>query len=219
MGEIEVLKSEKKVIIHSEIFLYGDSATEKLTKQFGGEIEQLWNEVDGTIELDGDIFNVEFSISSFFSPNLTVEEVMNNTNPRKNYFRVEDYSPINISWVDGIGSNTGYMLLGNLYEGSTTASHEYGHTLGLEHPQDINYIGKGRPGIMYPRGSLVDPEFQYDPTKQPGENGGTIHPMHRRVNQVDIDNLKLPQLIQNNFTVLGSFTSVFHPKQLKPEVS
>ena len=61
-----------------------------------------------------------------------------------------------------VGCNTGYFKLENLYKGSTTAAHEYGHTLGLQHPADLDLRGKGIPGIMYPRGTLVDPQFQYD---------------------------------------------------------
>src|SRR5690348_11604677 len=81
--------------------------------------------------------------------------------------------------------------LEKLYEGSTTAAHEYGHTLGLEHPKDLDLRGKGVPGIMYPRGTLVDPQFQYDPSKPAGVTGGTMHPMCRKVFQQDIENLKL----------------------------
>lgn len=216
MGEIEVLSSEKIIKIHSDIILYGDLATEDLTKQFCEEIETLWNEVEGSIEYDNDTYLVQFSIKPIFNPNLEVLDVSYNTNPRNNYFRVEDYSPLNISWVDGLNSNTGYMFIDNLYSGSTTGAHEYGHTLGLDHPKDLVLLGQGRPGIMYPRGTLVDPEFQYDPTKQPGEAGGTVHPMHRRVLQREIEFLNIPTLLSNNQKMIGKFSSVYHPKHTKP---
>ena len=85
-------------------------------------------------------------------------------NPRNNFFRIEEFATGNISFTDGIGSNSGYFKLENLYKGSTTAAHEYGHTIGLEHPVILDIRGKGQPGIMYPRGTLVDPQFQYDAT-------------------------------------------------------
>lgn len=216
MGELEVLGQEKKVKIHSDIILYGDLATNELSKQFCDEIETLWNEIEGSIEFENEIYLVEFKINPFFNPELKPEEVNFNTNPRNNYFRVEDFSPLNISWVDGLNSNTGYLLIDNLYAGSTTGSHEYGHTLGLDHPKDLVLIGKGRPGIMYPRGTLVDPEFQYDPNKQPGEVGGTLHPMHRRVTQIDIELLQIHDLMKKNQKYIGKFSSVFHPKHIKP---
>lgn len=216
MGEIEINYGEQTIIIHSDIHLYGDAASENLAKEFSEEIETMWNEVEGFISLDERNYNLRFRIIPYYSPQLSAEEVISNTNPRNNYFRVENFSPINISWVDGLGSNTGYMLIDNLYLGSTTAAHEYGHTLGLAHPQNLILIGKGRPGIMYPRGTLVDPEFQYDPNKQPGEVGGTIHPIHRRVNLEDIENLGLEKLIYQKKNYIGNFSSVFHPKHVKP---
>lgn len=216
MGEVEIDKTEKYITIYSDIFLYGDLATEFLAKEFTEEINHLWNEPEAIIEIGDSFFKVQFKMNHNFKPKLTVEEVISNTNPRNNYFRVEDFSPLNISWVDGIGSNTGYMFIENLYSGSTTGAHEYGHTLGLEHPENLIIIGQGRPGIMYPRGTLVDPEFQYDPNIKPGEKGGTIHPMHRRVLQKDIESLNLPLLIEKKQTYIGKFSSQYHPKHIKP---
>jgi hypothetical protein len=216
LGELEVIADKKIVIIHSNIVLYGDFASEELAVLFGAEINELWNEVEGSIEFDNESYLVQFSINSKFYTSINSMEIINNKNPRNNYFRVEDYSPLNISWVDGLNSNTGYMLIDNLYKGSTTASHEYGHTLGLDHPLDLVLIGKGRPGIMYPRGTLVDPEFQYDPTKQPGENGGTLHPMHRRVTQNEIELLNIPNLLASKQKMIGNFSNVFHPKHINP---
>jgi hypothetical protein len=98
-----------------------------------------------------------------------------------------------------------------LYVGSTTAAHEYGHTLGLDHPADLDYRGRGVPGIMYPRGTLVDPQFQYDPSRPAGVTGGTMHPMYRKVFAEDIANLKLDRLrFSNAKAIVGEFTNVFH---------
>ena len=140
-----------------------------------------------------------------------MNEIYTNTDPCNNYFRIEEYAHGNISFVDGLGSNSGYFKLENLYVGSTTAAHEYGHTLGLEHPVNLDYRGKGIPGIMYPRGTLVDPEFQYDISKPAGEKGGTMHPMYRKVFRYDIESLKLDRLRFNNRkAVVGEFTNVYH---------
>lgn len=218
MGEIEVDKEHKAIIIHSHFYLYGDAATEEMTKQFYQEIEELWNEAEAVIEFDEAKFQVIFKMKGFYVPYLTKETVMSNTNPKNNYFRVEDFSPLNISWVDGIGSNTGYMFTENLYVGSTTGAHEYGHTLGLEHPENLVILGQGRPGIMYPRGTWVDPEYQYEPMVSPGEKGGTLHPKHRRVLQSDIDALQLPVKLLNNIRHLGKFSSLFHARHRKSEI-
>ena len=102
----------------------------------------------------------------------------------------------------------------NLYAGSTTAAHEYGHTLGLEHPHDLDIRGQGVPGIMYPRGTLVDAPYQYNPAGRAGDssNGGTMHPKYRKVKEEDVLQLAIHKLpFKNNRAIIGDFTSVWHP--------
>jgi hypothetical protein len=161
--------------------------------------------------LKSSAFIVSFHISAAYRPDLEELEVYQNTDPRNNYFRIEEYAHGNISFVDGVGSNSGYFKLENLYQGSTTAAHEFGHTLGLDHPRILDLRGHGTPGIMYPRGTLVDPHFQYDPAIQAGFTGGTIHPMHRKVLPSDIQLLHLDKLrFQNNRAIVGAFTNIYH---------
>jgi hypothetical protein len=83
--------------------------------------------------------------------------------------------------------------------------------MGLDHPADIDYRGRGIPPIMYPRGTLVDPAFQYDPSKPAGVTGGTMHPKYRKVFPEDISALKLDRLrFASGKAVVGEFTNVFH---------
>ena len=42
------------------------------------------------------------------------------------------------------------------------------------------------PGIMFARGTLVKPQFQWNPSAEAGEVGGTINPIYRKVRAVDI---------------------------------
>lgn len=211
MGTIELDTLSKKLLIHSNIILYGAAATEELAQQCADEIRTMWNEPEATVTIKGETYTVVFVIAGYFFSNLDPDDIFNNRNPRNNYFRVEDFVHGNISFVDGLGCNTGYFKLENLYKGSTTAAHEYGHTLGLDHPTDMDIRGKGVPGIMYARGTLVDPEYQYDPFVPAGEKGGTMHPMYRKVRREDIG---LLQLGSYNFareeTILGNFSAVYH---------
>ena len=214
MGSASI--QENLLFIHSHIITYGDAADALITERIRQEIEGMWNEPVVQIGVEGRLLQVQFRISASFEPALQPIDVIANTDPRNNYFRIEKEAPGNISYVDGIGCNTGFFLYDNLYEGSTTAAHEYGHTLGLRHPVVIDIRGQGVPGIMYPRGSIVDPEFQYNPSALSGDNrnGGTMHPKFRKVKPEDIYSLQLSKLEYNNYTaIVGEFSSVWHEKK------
>lgn len=216
MGIVEL--TDTTLLISSHIILYGSAANEELAERIRREIHNMWNEPQARIHRKGQLLAVGFQITAQYRADIRPEEVLGNDDPRNNYFRVEPEAAGNISFVDGLGCNTGYFLLENLYEGSTTAAHEYGHTLGLPHPHNVDYRGKGVPGIMYPRGTWVDPAFQYDPQQSPGKKGGTLYPIHRRVRQEDIDDLKLHRLpFQDGLAVLGEFSSIWHPSPFTGE--
>jgi hypothetical protein len=211
MGEAELDPFHNTIIITSHISTYGNAADKKITEGLRDEIETMWNEPKGKIYIKGSGFYVNFRITAELRSLISVEEINSNTNCRNNYFRIEEYAQGNISFVDGLGCNSGYFKLENLYKGSTTAAHEYGHSLGLEHPSNLDCRGKGVPRIMYPRGTLVDPQFQYDPTKPAGVTGGTMHPMYRKVFVDDIALLKLEKLkFQNRTAIVGEFSNVYH---------
>lgn len=212
MGTVEIQNGQ--LIIQSRIITYGNAADPAVTENIRDEIATLWNEPKATTVFKKTALQVVFRISATCKPGLTPEEIFENTNPQNNYFRIEAFAMGNISFVDGLGCNSGYFKLENLYKGSTTAAHEYGHTLGLEHPVNPDLRGKGVPGIMYPRGTLVDPAFQYNPEAAAGDSsqGGTMHSVHRKVRQEDIDLLKLHKLhFESGLAVLGAFSSIWHP--------
>jgi hypothetical protein len=223
MGEAELQRSGNSLIIHAVINIYGDAANDALAVQVAKDIADFWNQAEGTVTIRQNwftkkIWNVQFNITGKYMADLSPEDIYGNTDPRNNYFRIEAYANGNISFVDGLNSNTGYFLLSNLVDNSSTAAHEFGHTLGLGHPHQLDIRGMGTPGIMYPRGTLVDPQFQYYPDVAPGEKGGTLNPYTRRVLQSDIDDLNLHQLGFNEkgFAVIGGFSSVWHEKHQPP---
>jgi hypothetical protein len=221
MGEVELQPDKNLLIIHAVMIIYGDAANDELALQVAKDIETFWNAAEGKVAIrDGwfskKIYDVKFNITGKFDKELTPQTVFENTDPRNNYFRIEEYAHGDISFVDEINSNTGYFKLQNILDNSTTAAHEFGHTLGLLHPDDLDIRGKGTPGIMYPRGTLVDPHFQYYPEVAAGEKGGTLNPFTRKVLQKDIDDMHLNDLDfnENGMAVLGAFSSVWHEKHL-----
>ncbi|HVF96379.1 MAG TPA: hypothetical protein VM871_03615 [Flavisolibacter sp.] len=211
MGTAEIDSSAKSIVISSHIVTYGTAAADAVTEQIRDEIETMWNEPGGIVLVENEQVQVVFKITAECKPGISEMEVLQNTSPLNNYFRIEETVHGSISFVDGLGCNSGYFLLENLYKGSTTAAHEYGHTLGLDHPENMDIRGKGAPGIMYPRGTLVDPEYQYNPSVPAGLKGGTMHPMYRKVKAEDIAALKLHKLrFEGRRAMLGEFTNVYH---------
>jgi hypothetical protein len=211
MGELELDTGTGRLIFRANIITYGNAADDVVTERIRSEIEDMWNEPQTMVSINDQLLELVFSIQAELARDIDPYVVVSNAEPRNNYFRIEERSFHNISFVDGLGCNTGYFQYDNLYEGSTTAAHEFGHSLGLEHPDDLDYRGYGVPGIMYPRGTLVDPPFQYDPNIEAGLPGGTMHPKFRKVRIEDIQTLKLHRLrFMNSKAVLGEFTNVYH---------
>ncbi len=215
MGEAEWIMAESVIRIHSDFYFYGEASSPDLAETIAADMAGHWNDPEVWIIMKHVPLKIEFMIRGFHEKNLAPETVWFNTDPRNNYFRIEEVSPVHVSYVDGIPSNTGYFKLDNLLNNSTTAAHEYGHTLGLNHPVQLDIRGMGQPGIMYPRGTVCDPSFQYDPEAEPLKPGGTLNPFSRKVLPADIDQLRLHRLNWNGrgFAALGDFSSIYHEKE------
>ena len=210
MGIVEI--DNNTISIFANLYFYGYAANEILSKQIADDINNQWTLHNGKTNINGETYLFTMNVTGFYSPSIRQTDVNENTNPSNNYFRIEEYAEGNISFVDGINSNTGYFKLDNVLHHSTTAAHEFGHTLGLVHPSILDIRGHGLPGIMHPRGTVCDAQYQYDPNAQPLAPGGTMNPQCRKVLQQNIDDLFLQKLHfnENGNAVLGDFTSEWH---------
>jgi hypothetical protein len=217
MGEAELHEPSGELIIRSIFCIYGDGASSPLAESIAKEIEEHWNEPEATVVIHKKNYNIRFEITGMYEPSLKPERVWYNDDPKLNFFRIEKYVVGNVSYVDGIGSNTGYFKLENLLQTTTTAAHEYGHTIGLVHPDVTDIRGGHEAGIMYPRGTLCDAHLQYDPTAAASAHGGFLDPQHRRVCLSDIEGLRLHKLDfdEHGFAKLGEFTSIYHDKDME----
>lgn len=217
MGEAELNGLTGELIIRSVFYFYGESSSAPFADLVAKDVEDYWNEPRTSVIIHKKIYSVRFDITGIHEPALKPETVWYNDDPKLNFFRIEQYVIGNISFVDGIGSNTGYFKLDNLMQTSSTAAHEYGHTIGLAHPDISDIRGGTGPGIMYPRGTLCEPHLQYDPLAAAAAHGGFLDPQHRKVYPEDIQNLRLHTLEFNNkgYAKLGEFTSIYHEKHLQ----
>lgn len=216
MGEAELNKSLSLLTIHSTFLFYGEAATQELATKIAEDISHCWNQPQALVAIKTDVYTLRFNIEGIYTPDLDPEKVWYNDQPRLNFFRIEEFVIGDISFVDGVGSNTGYFKLANLLQTPTTAAHEYGHTIGLDHPTVLDIRGQDCPGIMYPRGTICDPKFQYDATALPGHVGGTLNPDCRKVLPADIEGLKLHKLLfnQQGLATVGEFSSMYHEKHM-----
>ena len=217
MGIVYADELQQLLIVKSVIYFYGSAATPELANKIAADIANCWNVPEVFIWIKNKNLKVNFKIEGHVNTVLSPNDIWYNSNPVNNYFRVEEFSTPDISFVDDIGSNTGYFKLANVLHTPTTAAHEYGHTIGLEHPPVLDIRGQGEPGIMYPRGTVVDAEFQYNPLANAGDGpmGGTMDASKRKVTAADVLNLKLHKLdFKNGAAVLGKFTSMYHSKHV-----
>ena len=219
MVEIKINENTKQLIVKANIFLYGKNANEEIRSRCEKEINDMWNAPMALVWKANYPYLVQFNIDVFLEKDIDKIMILENTNPKNNFIRVEEFAYGNISFVDGLGSNSGYFKLENLYEGSTTMAHEFGHLMGLPHPLNCDIRGEGEPGIMYPRGTLVDAKYQYDETIKAGKPGGTMHPKFRIVTQKDIDELHLEIFFNSTKNYIGFFSNKYHEAHLNNEAS
>jgi hypothetical protein len=196
----------EEIVIRSNIVFYGSEVTPEIRQASAGEIQRMYNDAQARYSVDGAIYKVRFEITYQI---VSVEEAgvlaQVNTDIRNNYVRIESDNDVHRSNMQ-LGGNAGHWIVSDNLGSSTTAAHEFGHGYGLGH-SDADQLGRGQPDIMTARGSIVDPAFQWDPTAQPGELGGTLDPSTRKVLQRNISDILSRVTFVNGKANIGTITN------------
>jgi len=108
-GEVTIDKESRTITITSHLVLYGSAASAELAKQTAADIQNKWNEANGKVTIDGIEYSVRFVIIGKYNPDITPDQIRNNTDIKMNFIRVEETASGNISYMDGLGAN--YWLL------------------------------------------------------------------------------------------------------------
>ncbi|MBP8155742.1 MAG: hypothetical protein KAX81_01865 [Leadbetterella sp.] len=218
MSALAIINSESEQIsIEAELVFYGKYATADLAQKIVLEINQMWNEPNAKLQLGSRLFDIIFDIKYSFLGNYeALSKISNNTNYSVNFVRIEDKNIAERSMMGfGLGENSGHWLITDQLGESTTAAHEFGHALGLPHPDLLDFRFSGNPPIMAPRGTIVDADFQWNPLAEPGALGGTMRPIFRRVrasevlqvlknlNPENLEDLKIGKLTNQIFDEMG----------------
>ena len=189
-ADVTINKANKNIIIAQKFIFYGTEANPSLSSRIANEISYQFNNYGGTVKYNGtNGWKVKFQISY---ETLSVSQAQNlardNTDRKLNFIRIEkNTNRHGRSFMNAIGSNSGHWLVSDGLGESSTAPHENAHGLGLYHISDQR--GEGIPNIMAARGSLVDPQYQYDSKAPAGTKGGSVNPIHRRVRNTDIQGI------------------------------
>jgi RHS repeat-associated protein len=206
----------KTITVESSLIFYGGEANNIDANKVAKEIEKSYNKNKTTITSNGTKYRVIFSIAAkVVSEEEAKKMAESNTDARINFIRVEQKSAsVNRSKMQ-VGGNAGFWVTSDKLETSTTAAHEKGHGYGLSHPQ-WDQRGQGIPNIMVARGTIVDPQYQWNPKAAPGSYGGTVNPKYRQVLQSNIDLIFKNITFKNGKANLGRATNIIFDKNGNP---
>lgn len=208
LGYIEA----EEICLRAILVCYGTYADVDCGLAIKEEINTMWNLPLVVWEHEGNLYKVRVAVEVEVE---TVENVKRmlayNTSHLYNFVRIEEKNRVERSMMGrGLGQNSGHWLRSDDLGRSTTAAHEFGHALGLPHPRRLDYRGTGYPPIMAPRGTLVDAEFQWNPGARAGEFGGTMKPIHRRVQAEEVREVMARAHWNGSNYIIGEISNTFY---------
>lgn len=215
-----LLPDLEEIHIRARLIFYGAEANHTVAQAIIAEINRMYNEPRATVQINGDdrlaVFIIEYAL---LDPTESERLIRGNEDYLNNFIRLEKENIVTRSFMGfGLGDNVGHWIVSDQLGHSTTAAHEFGHGMGLDHPDRLDYRGSGSPPpIMAPRGTLVDPQYQWESQAKAGEVGGTMNPIHRRVSVEEIQKIVSNLTFRDDGTArIGRLTNITFDKVGKP---
>jgi hypothetical protein len=103
-------KATYTITVYADIFIYGNKASEKVAIDISRDVRDAWNAARAKITVNGKSYTVRFAVRGYYTTS-PQNWITGNWDYKKVFMRVEDHtdaaSGIQISYMDGIGSNSG----------------------------------------------------------------------------------------------------------------
>lgn len=196
----------KEIRVIARMNYHGEAATAEIAELATREISEMWNEPEAMMNMaHGEQYRIKFEIDYTISQKIPVVSAScaHNIIAIRNKSRAGDYS-----YYSKVGASTGTFYTSDGLGTSTTAAHEFGHGLMLDH-DPLDQRKAEVPGIMFPRGTLVRPEFQWISEAAIGQKGATLKPHHRKVRAEDIKSIPWNRVrMEKNMGCLGDGTAL-----------
>ena len=181
--------NSRELLISAKLYFYGNESSDDLARRIVQEINEMYNQPNVATERDKQHYQVRFEVKyELVYGDALVQLAIHNQDFTANFIRLEKQNYTTRSFMGfGLGDNAGHWITSDNLGTSTTAAHEFGHGLGLDHPPytDLRDLLTAPP-IMAPRGTWVQPPYQWSPEVAAGEYGGTLNPSHRKVSAAEV---------------------------------
>jgi hypothetical protein len=185
----------------TQINYVGPLATDEIARASSTEISNMWNESQAHVNYKGRDYKIQFVIG--YSVNAPLTRYVRTNSCGDNLVNIDKLSRPGDRSFYGLYGRGGTFYTSDDLGHSTTAAHEFGHGLGLDHNGGYQ-LDAQVPGIMFARGTPVKKMFQWDQNAEPGMPGGSINPKYRHVRAEDVAAIDLNSLSFNKgFACLG----------------